>query len=147
MSVINEAEGIATKQACGAIGSGFLALAGITGSDTEKDVAALADKTAHLRVFEDENGKMNLSLLDTKGALLVVSQFTLYADCRKGRRPSFTDAALPAKAVELYERFIAEMRGYGVEVATGCFGAHMHVELVNDGPVTIMLESQNGVVI
>lgn len=125
----------------GKIGTGFLILLGITHTDTEKDVAFLVDKCANLRAFEDTEGKMNLSLLDIKGSMLIISQFTLYADARKGRRPSFTDAARPEQAIPLYEKFIAEARKTGLVVETGVFGADMKVSLCNSGPVTIMLES------
>lgn len=132
---------------CGQIGSGFLALVGITHDDTEKDVAVLAEKVLHLRVFDDADGKMNLSLLDIGGEVLAVSQFTLYADARKGRRPSFTAAASPAQALPLYESFVNTLRKAGIPVSTGRFGAHMQVALQNDGPVTVMLESHDGVIL
>ena len=123
-----------------AVGRGFLALVGVTHADTLETAARLAAKTAKLRVFDDERGLMNRAIGDGGGALLVVSQFTLYADTRRGNRPSFTDAAPPAQGEELYEAFVAALRGAGLAVATGGFGAHMHVSLVNDGPVTILLE-------
>src|SRR6266545_5929239 len=128
----------------GKIGVGFLVLAGLHPSDTEDTLAWMADKILGLRVFADAEGKMNLALDDVAGRLLVVSQFTLYGDARKGRRPSFVDAASPEIAIPLYERFVALMRergaGSGVQVATGEFGAMMEVELVNDGPVTLIFE-------
>ena len=124
-----------------AVGRGFLALVGITHADTAAIAQKLAAKTVKLRVFEDAAGLMNLALPDVNGELLAVSQFTLYADTRKGNRPSFTDAAPPAQGEELYEAFVAAVRAAGVPVATGVFGAHMHVTLVNDGPVTILLEA------
>jgi len=125
----------------GEIGPGLLALLGIAKPDTAADAEFLAEKILNLRVFPDEAGKMNRSLLDTGGALLVVSQFTLYGDCRKGRRPSF-DAAAPAEqARALYEHFVEAARRSGVRVETGVFQAHMEVSLVNDGPVTLVVES------
>lgn len=123
------------------IGRGLVLLVGIAPSDTEAQARLLAEKIANLRIFEDEAGKMNLSVLDVKGSALVVSQFTLYADTRKGRRPSFTDAALPDLARPLVERFAALLQSQGVIVQTGEFGAHMLVEINNDGPVTILLEA------
>jgi D-tyrosyl-tRNA(Tyr) deacylase len=126
----------------GEIGRGFVLLIGVTHDDTMQDVEYLVDKVINLRVFEDEAGKMNLSLLDIGGALLSVSQFTLYGDCRKGRRPNFMDAAKPDVAYELYEAFNARARSFGVQVETGVFGAMMDVELVNDGPVTLLLDSK-----
>ena len=125
----------------GAIEKGFLALVGFCPTDTEAVLPKLIDKLVHLRVFEDENGKMNRSLLDIGGSVLSVSQFTLYADCRKGRRPSFTGAARPELAEPLYEAFNARLREAGVHVETGVFGADTQVSLVNDGPVTILLDS------
>ncbi len=124
-----------------AVGRGFLALVGVGPDDSPATAARLAAKVAALRVFDDGEGHMNLSLSDTGGELLAVSQFTLYADTRKGNRPSFTGAAPPAQAEELYEAFVAALRAVGVPVATGVFGAHMRVALVNDGPVTILLEA------
>ena len=124
-----------------AVGPGFLALVGVGPADSPATAARLAAKVAALRVFDDGQGHMNRSLRDTGGELLAVSQFTLYADTRKGNRPSFTGAAPPAQAEELYEAFVAALRGAGVPVATGVFGAHMRVALVNDGPVTILLEA------
>ena len=126
----------------GAIGHGFLILLGIGQGDSEAQVQPLVEKIVHLRVFADDEGKMNRSLLDISGEALVVSQFTLYADVRKGRRPSFTNAAPPALAEPLVERFKAALAGYGVKVEGGVFGAYMAVELLNDGPVTIWLDSK-----
>jgi D-tyrosyl-tRNA(Tyr) deacylase len=126
----------------GRIERGLVVLLGVAASDDETDVRLLADKIATLRVFEDAAGKMNLALADVAGALLVVSQFTLLGDCRKGRRPSFTAAAPPERAEPLYECFVAHLRGAGHHVETGCFRADMQLELVNDGPVTLIIESQ-----
>ena len=123
----------------GSIGPGLCVLLGVADGDTEADVVRLAEKVARLRIFANEDGKFDRSLLDTGGGALVVSQFTLIADTAKGNRPSFSAAARPEVAEPLYERFAATLRGLGVEVATGVFGAHMQVELVNDGPVTILL--------
>ena len=125
----------------GAMGRGFLALVGVAPADTAETAARLAAKVSKLRVFEDDQGLMNLALPDVGGAVLAVSQFTLYADTRKGNRPSFTDAAPPQLGEELYEAFVAALRTAGLRVETGVFGAHMQVSLVNDGPVTIMLEA------
>lgn len=122
------------------IGKGLVVLLGIGHGDGEAQVAFLAEKVANLRIFEDEQGKTNLSILDVEGEAIVVSQFTLYADSRKGRRPSFTDAALPDVAEPLVNRFAELLRGHGVPTQTGQFGAHMRVEIHNDGPVTIWLE-------
>ena len=122
------------------IGKGLLILLGVGHDDTESPVVFLAEKVANLRIFEDEQGKTNLSVLDVKGEAIVVSQFTLYADTRKGRRPSFIDAALPNVAEPLVTRFAELLRGHGVPTQTGKFGAHMLVEIHNDGPVTIWLE-------
>ena len=125
----------------GEIGAGILVLLGVASSDTEADALHLVEKTVNLRILSDEEGKMNRSLLDTGGGLLVVSQFTLYADTRKGRRPSYLDAASPDHANRLYEFFVSEARKLMSKVETGRFQAMMDVELVNDGPVTIILES------
>lgn len=126
----------------GQIGRGFLILLGIGQGDGEAEVKALVEKIVNLRVFPDDEGKMNRSLLDSGGAALVVSQFTLYADVRKGRRPSFIDAAPPALAEALVARFMAALAAYGTHVEGGVFGAHMEVALLNDGPVTIWLDSE-----
>ena len=125
----------------GEIKKGLLVLLGVTHEDTSKDVDYIIDKVLNLRIIEDENEKMNLSLKDVEGELLVVSQFTLYGDCRKGRRPSFSTAARPELATKLYEEFIEKSRKEGIVTQTGQFGAHMMVDLTNDGPVTILLES------
>lgn len=124
------------------IGPGLLILLGVQHGDTEEDARYLVEKTANLRIFEDEAGKMNLSVLDTGGEALVVSQFTLYADTRKGRRPSFTGAALPEEAKRLYEFFCRELAARGLAVSTGRFAATMEVALVNHGPVTIIIDSE-----
>jgi D-tyrosyl-tRNA(Tyr) deacylase len=122
------------------IGPGVVILLGVGHGDTEEQARYLSEKIVHLRIFEDEAGKINRSLLDTGGQAVVVSQFTLYADTRKGRRPSFTDAALPEAAMPLIEAFAGHLRALGVPTQTGEFGAHMLVEIANDGPVTIFLE-------
>tara|TARA_R110002095_G_scaffold105964_7_gene92852 strand:+ start:145665 stop:146072 length:408 start_codon:yes stop_codon:yes gene_type:complete len=126
----------------GQIDQGFLVLLGVGQDDTQDDVIYLAQKAVGLRVFEDADGKMNLALSDVKGKMLVVSQFTLLGDCRKGRRPSFVNAARPEAADVLYQSFVAEVKGHGIEVATGRFQQHMDVELVNDGPITLLLDSK-----
>lgn len=128
----------------GAIGPGFLLLVGFTDGDTATEVAWMADKVAGLRLFADEDGKMNRDLAEAGGALLVVSQFTLYGDATRGRRPSFIAAARPETAIPLYEGFVAALRDRGLTVATGEFGAMMAVSLVNDGPVTLLLEREAG---
>jgi D-tyrosyl-tRNA(Tyr) deacylase len=126
----------------GSIQRGLVALVGVANGDTESDVRYLALKTVNLRIFEDDLGKFNLSILDIKGELLIVSQFTLFADSIKGRRPSFTDAAPPDLAESLIEKYITAVQAYGVNTATGRFREHMLVEIHNDGPVTIMLDSR-----
>ncbi len=126
----------------GAIGKGFLILLGVSDEDDEAVADRMADKICRLRIFEDENGKTNLSLADVGGELLVVSQFTLYADCRKGNRPGFTGAGSPDRAERLYEYFMERCRAHGAKVEHGTFGADMKVELVNDGPFTLMLDSR-----
>jgi len=126
----------------GRIGQGVVVFVGVAHGDTEKDARYLAQRTANLRLFSDQAGKFNLSALDIGGELLVVSQFTLLADTRKGRRPSFTDAAPPAQAEELFELFVGEARATGLRVETGRFQQHMQVEIHNDGPVTILLDSR-----
>jgi D-tyrosyl-tRNA(Tyr) deacylase len=137
---VSKASVSADGEIVGAIGRGVVVLLGITHADTEEQAAWLARKVAGLRIFEDAAGKLNAGLLDVDGAALVVSQFTLYADVRKGRRPSFTDAARPFVAEPLVDFFIERLRGHGVRVETGVFQAHMLVEIHNDGPVTILLE-------
>lgn len=126
----------------GQIGTGFLALIGVEEGDGDADFRYIADKVPNLRVFEDEQGKMNRSLLDVGGEVLAVSQFTLLGDARGGRRPSFITAARPETADPMYERLVADWRARGIRVETGVFGAHMKVALVNDGPVTILLDSR-----
>jgi D-tyrosyl-tRNA(Tyr) deacylase len=126
----------------GEIGAGLLVLLGVSKPDTEADADFTAQKALNLRIFEDEQGKMNRSVMETGGGLLVVSQFTLYGDCRKGRRPSFDDAAPAAQAKALYEHFVEAARRSGLRVETGIFQAHMVVALVNDGPVTLLVESR-----
>lgn len=128
------------QQTISSIGKGLLILLGVGHGDGEEQAGFLAEKTANLRIFEDENGKTNLSVLDVKGDAIVVSQFTLYANTQKGRRPSFIEAALPDVAEPLVNRFVELLRGHGVPTQTGKFGAHMEVEIHNDGPVTIWLE-------
>lgn len=123
------------------IGSGLLIFLGVAHNDTEKELEYIANKVANLRIFEDADGKMNLSLLDTGDSALVVSQFTLYGDCRKGRRPSFIDAARPDAANDLYEQFISLLKEMDIPTQGGTFQAMMDVELINDGPVTILLDS------
>ncbi len=125
----------------GEIAGGWLVLLGVAPADTQKQVDWLADKVANLRAFNDADGKMNLSVQDVRGAVLVVSQFTLYGDCMKGRRPGFTGAAQPAIAEPLYEAFVTAIKMLGVSVATGRFGADMKVELLNDGPVTFVIDT------
>ena len=127
----------------GQIGRGLLVLLGVQQGDSDADAHALADKTIALRIFDDADGKMNLSVQDVKGSILVVSQFTLLGDCRKGRRPSFIEAAPPEVAERLYETFVAAIGVKGLPVATGKFRAQMDVALVNDGPVTLLLDSRN----
>ena len=137
---VSRAEVRVGERVTGRIGRGYLLLVGLTHADTEATLAWMADKVIGLRLFADAEEKLNLSLADVGGALLVVSQFTLYGNAEKGRRPSFIDAARPEVAVPLYERFIAMLRERGAQVETGEFGAMMDVELVNDGPVTLWLE-------
>lgn len=130
------------EEITGAISEGYMVLVGVTHEDTEEDVLYLAEKLAHLRIIEDENGKMNRSLLDIKGSVLSVSQFTLYGDTRKGRRPNFMKAAKPDAANSLYECFNKILREKGIHVETGRFGAMMDVSLTNSGPVTILMDSK-----
>ncbi len=130
------------NQTVTAVGDGFVVLVGVTHADTSAEAQTLARKTAHLRIFEDDAGKMNRSVLDVGGEVLVIPQFTLYADCRRGRRPSFTEAAHPDQSVPLIDQFVSRLQEEGVpRVVTGIFGAHMLVEIHNDGPVTIILHT------
>lgn len=126
----------------GEIKKGFMVLVGFTHDDTNAIIDKMVDKMINLRIFEDENGKMNLSLKDVDGSILSISQFTLYADCKKGRRPSFIDAAKPDLAIPLYDYFNQKIKEHGIHVETGIFGADMKVTLLNDGPVTIILDSK-----
>ena len=130
------------EEVAGEIGQGLLVLLGVTHNDTIDDARWLAEKTVGLRIFADDEGKMNRGVADVSGSVLVVSQFTLYGDCSKGKRPSFITAAPPGIAIPLYESFVDAVRALGVPVATGRFGAMMNVELVNDGPVTLIVESK-----
>jgi len=124
------------------INSGLVVLLGVTHSDTEEDAKYLAEKISYLRIFEDDNNKLNLSVLDIGGKILSVSQFTLYGDCRKGRRPSFTEAAPPESAEKLYDKFNLYLEQLGLQVEKGIFQAYMQVEILNDGPVTMLLDSE-----
>ena len=139
---VSEATVEADGQISGVIERGLLVLLGVAREDEKQDAEYLAEKIANLRVFDDDAGKMNQSLMDVRGEMLVVSQFTLYGDVRRGRRPSYTDAAEPEKANKLYEYFVQRVRALGVKTETGVFQATMKVSLVNDGPVTILLDSQ-----
>ena len=140
---VNSASVSIDGSVCGRIGKGFLILLGVAPEDTPEKCRKLAEKILGLRVFRDENDKMNRSLADVGGGLLIVSQFTLYGDCRKGNRPSFTGAARPETAIPLYEAFIARCRESGLPVETGEFGADMKVELLNDGPVTLWMDTKD----
>ena len=139
---VSSASVAADGQTVASIGKGFLVLLGVANGDSDREAQWLGDKIAGLRIFEDEAGKMNLSVQDIGGAILVVSQFTLLADCRKGRRPSFTDAAPPAEADRLYQVFVSALRKSNTPVETGVFQAHMDVSLVNDGPVTVIVDTR-----
>lgn len=139
---VTKAEVKVDGQIVGAVGHGFLVLIGVETGDTEADLDYICQKTPNLRIFEDENGKMNRSLLDVQGGILAVSQFTLLGDARGGRRPSFITAARPEVADPMYQQLAARWREMGIEVSTGVFGADMKVSLVNDGPVTILLDSR-----
>ena len=139
---VSEASVSVAGEVVGTIGQGLVIFVGVANGDTEKDVQYLAQKTVNLRIFADEEGKFNLSALDTKGELLLVSQFTLLADTKKGRRPSFVEAALPKRAEELFNYFVEQTRTTGLKVETGRFQEYMHVEIHNDGPVTILIDSR-----
>ncbi|GGE42916.1 D-aminoacyl-tRNA deacylase [Pullulanibacillus camelliae] len=139
---VSHAEVVVGNETVGEIGAGLLLLVGIKKGDTDEDVTYVANKIAGLRIFEDDDQKMNLSASDVGADLLSVSQFTLYGDVRRGRRPSFVDAAMPSEAEPLYERFNDALRAAGFTVKTGVFGADMAVQLVNDGPVTLIVESK-----
>jgi len=139
---VSEASVVVDGQTVGEIYQGLMVLLGVAQGDTSMDAIYLAEKTSGLRIFEDEQGKMNRSVEDISGSVLVVSQFTLLGDCRKGRRPGFTDAARPELADNLYEEYVASLRQRGINVATGVFRADMKVGLVNDGPVTMLLDSR-----
>ena len=139
---VSEASVTVNQVVSGSIQRGFLVLVGVADNDEEKDAFWIAEKIAGLRVFEDADEKMNLSLADVQGAVLLVSQFTLFGDCRKGRRPSFVEAARPEKARTLYEKLAVNLRQLGLAVETGVFQAHMEVRLLNDGPVTLLLDSR-----
>lgn len=140
---VSQARVVVEGEVTGEIGPGLLVLLGVAAEDEQKQLRWLADKIVGLRIFEDDAGKMNLSLAEVGGQLLVVSQFTLFGDCRKGRRPSFIDAAPPEKAEAMYEEFVDYVRGQGIAVGTGRFRTHMEVELTNDGPVTIWIDTEN----
>lgn len=139
---VSEASVTSEGKLLGQIGKGYVALLGVSATDTQKQVDKLVDKVARLRIFEDENGKTNLSAQDVGGEILVISQFTLYADCRKGNRPSFVNAGPPALAEALYDAFVALCKERFPHVACGSFGADMQVSLVNDGPFTVVLEDE-----
>jgi D-tyrosyl-tRNA(Tyr) deacylase len=141
---VTEARVDVEAQTVGRIGRGLLVLLGVGRDDTNADADYLAEKIVNLRIFNDDEGKMNRSLLETAGSMLVVSQFTLYGDVRRGRRPSYTDAAEPERADALYRYFVERARGYDVKIETGVFQAMMQVSLINDGPVTILLDSRKG---
>lgn len=143
MQRAKKARVLVNNQVVGAIEYGLMILVGVTHDDTDEDIDYIADKIVNLRIFEDAEGKMNLSLLDVGGSILSVSQFTLYADTRKGRRPSYINAARPEQAEKLYDRLNEVIREKGVTVETGVFGAMMDVEFTNEGPVTIILESES----
>lgn len=137
---VSEASVTIEGECVGRIGPGIVILLGITDTDSDREVEVLAKKCANLRIFEDEEGKMNLSLLEVGGAALIISQFTLYGDCSRGRRPSYTAAARPETANPLYEKFICETRKFGIKTETGRFGAMMEVDIQNSGPVTLLVE-------
>jgi len=138
---VSSASVLVGSELTGKIGPGLLVVLGIHHNDGKQEIKWMSDKISNLRIFEDDEGKMNRSLIDTGGAILVVSQFTLYGDCRKGRRPGYSAAAPPEQANALYEQFISQVSAIGIETASGKFQAHMDVTLVNDGPVTLLLDS------
>ena len=140
---VHQAKVTVNNKITGSINNGLLLLIGISEEDLEKDIDYLSDKCVNLRIFQDENGKMNKSLLDVKGEILAVSQFTLMADTRKGRRPSFINAANSEKGKLFYEKFVNKLKQFGIKVECGIFGAMMDVDLINNGPVTIMIESKS----
>lgn len=139
---VSEAAVVVDGRTVGEIGPGLLVLLSVDQEDTDRDIAYMVDKIVGLRIFNDAEGKFNLSIGEVGGSVLVVSQFTLHGDCRRGRRPSFSDAARPEKAVPMYEAVVQRLQDAGLRVATGEFGAHMRVRLVNDGPVTVLLDSK-----
>jgi D-aminoacyl-tRNA deacylase len=138
---VRRARVVIGDEVAGEVGCGLLVLLGVAPTDTPEQASWLAEKTVHLRIFADADGKMNRSVQDIQGGVLVVSQFTLFGDCKKGRRPSFLGAALPEVAIPLYEAYMDALRSHGVVVASGRFAADMQVELVNDGPVTLIIET------
>ena len=138
---VSEASVTVDQEVVGRIGAGFVVLLGVEDIDTDNEVAAMVQKIVDLRIFNDDEGKFNRSLMDTGGSVLLISQFTLLGDCRKGRRPSFIKAARPDQAIPLYKAVISGLRVKGVTVATGVFGAHMDVQLINDGPVTLLVDT------
>jgi D-aminoacyl-tRNA deacylase len=142
---VTQARVTVDARVAGEISNGFVVLLGVGREDTAESAAYLAEKIANLRIFADEAGKMNRSLVETGGSALVVSQFTLYGDTRGGRRPSYTRAATPEEANRLYDEFVRALRSHGIRVETGVFQAHMEVELVNDGPVTLLLDSEKAI--
>ncbi|WP_128425807.1 D-aminoacyl-tRNA deacylase [Gudongella oleilytica] len=139
---VSSAEVRVDDKMVGRVGKGLLVYLGVGKEDAVSDIEYMADKVSGLRIFEDENGKMNLSVQDIRGEILAISQFTLYGDVRKGKRPSFSDSADPDKGEELYNQFISIIQGIGIRIDKGIFGAHMMVDYVNDGPVTILLDSK-----
>lgn len=141
---VNRSSVIVDSKVVGEIGKGLNVLLGVEDGDSEKDVAYMVEKIVNLRIFEDDQEKMNLSLLDVKGEMLCISQFTLMGDCRKGRRPSFSSAARPDEANALYEKFVQAVGDAGIKVETGTFQAHMIVDIENDGPVTMLVDSKRG---